>query len=112
MAQAPNTKRVTATIPVGLYEQLVYWSDKKGISINQYLYDALDHAIAWENQDYPLPTIEAARLAQLVDVVAGLQSDIENIHKVVDSGFESLLTLTKGDNYLLDPVNGPQEVES
>lgn len=102
MAQSQNTKRVTATIPTELYDQLVYWSEKKGISINQYLYDAVDHAIAWENQDYPLPTIETARLTQLVDVVSGLQSDIANIHKVVDSGFNSLLTLTKGDNYLLD----------
>ena len=62
----------------------------------------MEHAIAWENQDYPLPTIEAARLAQLVDIVGGLKADISNIHKVVDSGFNSLLTLTKGDNYLLD----------
>ena len=102
MAQAPNTTRVTATIPNEMHEQLTYWANKKGISINQYLYDALEHAIAWENQDYPLPTIEAARLAQLVDIVGGLKADISNIHKVVDSGFNSLLTLTKGDNYLLD----------
>lgn len=110
MAQAPNTKRVTATIPTELYEQLVYWADKKGISINQYLCDSLDHAIAWENQDYPLPTIEMARLAQLVDVVAGLKADIGNIHRVVDSGFNSLLTLTKGDNYLLEPTGSMPEV--
>lgn len=105
MAQAPNTTRITATVPNEMYEQLLYWSSKRGISINQYLYDALEHAIAWENQDYPLPTIEAARLVQLVDIVSGLKADINNIHKVVDSGFSSLLTLTKGDNYLLDDTD-------
>ena len=102
MAQAPNTTRVTATIPDEMHKQLLFYAAKKGISINQYLYDALEHAIAWENQDYPLSTIETARLAQLVDIVSGVKSDVENIHKVIDSGFNSLLTLTKGDNYLLD----------
>jgi hypothetical protein len=102
MAQKPNTKRVTATVSAELYDQMLFWADKKGISINQYLYDALEQAIAWENQDYPLPTIEASRLTQLVDIVAGLRADVENVNHVVSDGFRSLTTLTKGDNYLLD----------
>lgn len=102
MAQAENTKRVTATVSQELYDQMLFWSNQRGISINQYLYDALEHAIAWDNQDYPLPDIETARLAQLVDVVSGLKADINNMQMVVSSGFDSLLNLTKGDNYLLD----------
>lgn len=102
MAQKPNTTRVTATVSNELYEQMSFWANKRGISINQYLYDALEQKIAWENQDYPLPTIEANRLAQLVDIVAGLKADVENVNQVVNAGFNSLITLTKGDNYLLD----------
>ena len=102
MSQKPNTKRVTASVSEELYKQMVFWADKKGISINQYLYDALEQAIAWENQDYPLPTIELNRLEQLIDIVEGLRADVENVNQVVNAGFNSLITLTKGDHYLLD----------
>lgn len=102
MPQKLNTRRVTATISEELYKQMVFWAGKKGISINQYLYDALEQAIAWENQDYPLPTIELNRLEQLIDIVEGLRADVENVNQVVNAGFNSLITLTKGDNYLLD----------
>ena len=52
-----ETKRVTATVTMDTFMRLQYWADKKGISINQYLNDAIDMAIAYENKDYPLPTL-------------------------------------------------------
>ena len=49
-----------------------------------------------------LSTMEQARLNQLVDVVALLSSNVKNLESVVVSGFDSLVGLTRGDNYLLD----------
>lgn len=109
MGQAINTTRITATIPNDMHVQLQYWANKKGISVNQYLYEALERAIAWENQDYPLPTLEAARLNQLVELIGGLKADINNLQNMTNTGFDSLLTLTKGDNYLLDTDDGDIE---
>jgi hypothetical protein len=109
MAQAPNTTRVTATIPNETYEQLLFWSNAKGISINQYLADALDHAIAWENQDYPVDTIEMARNAQILDTVCGLTKDVENMRHVFESGMNSLLSCVKGDRYLYEQNQEEQE---
>lgn len=101
-----NTKRITATVPNDMFMKLQYWAGKKGISINQYLTEALESAIAYENQDYPLPTLEQARLNQLVDKMEAMTSAFYALRSVVTSGFDSLLTLTKGDNYLLNPEDG------
>ena len=107
MARGEDTKRVTVTVTMDTYKRLEYWADKKGISINQYLNEALDTAIAYENKDYPLPTLEQARLNQLIDVVAVLSSNIKSLEGVTITGFDSLLGLTKGDsNYLDERQNG------
>jgi predicted DNA-binding protein len=106
MAQAQNTKRVTATVTSDTFERLQYWADKKGISINQYLNEAIDDKIAWENQDYPLPTLEQARLNQLVDNISILSSNVKSLESVITSGLDSLLGLTRGDNYLLEHEDG------
>ena len=101
-----NTHRVTATITDETFARLQYWSDKHGISINQYLNEAIDKAIAYENQDYPLPTLEQARLNQLIDEMAILSSNVKSMESVIISGFDSLLGLTRGDNYLLEDEDG------
>lgn len=105
MAQS-NTHRVTATVTDDTFERLQYWAAKKDISINQYLNDAIDMAIAFENRDYPLPTLEQARLNQLIDVVAVLSSNIKSLETTTLSSLESLTGLARGDNYLLNHEDG------
>ena len=59
-----------------------------------------------ENLDYDLPTLEIARLNELVDQVAALAKNSANLERVVTTGFDSLIGLTRGDNYLLDDEDG------
>lgn len=106
MAVGAGRRRVTATIDEDTYQALSYWADRHGISVNEYLSDAIDYRIAWENRDYDLPTAEIARLNQLVDVVTSLSSNVNSLERVITSGFDSLLGLTRGDNYLLDEEDG------
>ena len=106
MAQAKGTHRVTATVTKDILEQVNYYAKKKNISINQFLNEAVEMAIAWENKDYPLPTLEQARLNQLIDQMAIMSSNVNSLEKVITSGFDSLLGLTRGDNYLLDHQDG------
>ena len=107
--QKKETKRVTVTVDADTYERMCYWADSKGISINQFLNEALERAIAWENKDYPLPTLEQARLNQLIDVVTSLSSNVRSLESITVSGFDSLLGMTRGDNYLLKPEDGELE---
>lgn len=106
MAQAEGTKRVTATVTEETYEMLCYWAKKHGISINQYLNEAIDMKIAYENKDYPLSTLEQARLNQLIDAQAAMSANLKSLEGVVISMADSLVGLVKGDNYLLEHEDG------
>ncbi|MGH3977087.1 MAG: hypothetical protein ACRDS9_27795 [Pseudonocardiaceae bacterium] len=89
-----------------LRQRLEYWSSRHGISMNEYATEAVEAAIRRENGDYDLPTLEIARLNQLVDEMRALSTNSANLERVVVRGFESLIGLTRGDNYLLDPEDG------
>ena len=98
--------RVTATIPEELYQQLSYWATQHQCSVNEYLKDAIESAIKRENGDYDLPTLEQQRLNQLIDAMTVLSSNVQSMEQIVISGFDSLLGLTRGDNYLLEDEDG------
>ncbi len=101
-----DSKRVTATVDAKTYERLQFWADQKDISINQFLNDAIDLAIDYENKRFPMSTLEMARMDQMIDCMNSLTSNVNSLEKVITSGFESLLGLTRGDNYLLDYDEG------
>ena len=106
MARRPDAKRVTCTLYDDEYERLVYWANKNNMSVNEYIKEAIELAIRHENKDYDLPALEIQRLNQLVDNIAVLSSNVKSIEEVVIHGFDSLLGLTKGDNYLLEREDG------
>lgn len=84
-----------------------YWADKRGFSsVNEYVAEAVVEKIRRENLDYDLPTLEIARLNELVDQVAALAKNSANLERVVTMGFDSLIGLTRGDSYLLDDEDG------
>lgn len=97
-------------VPVRLHkdtkERAAYWADKAGISVNEYMAEAVEEKIRRENGDYDLPTLEIARLNQLVDEMAALTTNVGNLETVTLTGFNSLMGLTRGDNYLLDDEDG------
>lgn len=53
-----------------------------------------------------LPTLEIARLNQLIDQMKSLSTNVANPEAVTINGFDSLMGLTRGDNYLLDAEDG------
>lgn len=87
-------------------QRLQYWAAKKGMSANEYAVEAIEEAVRRENGDYDLPTLEIARLNQLVDEMKALSVNSANLERVVTQGFDSLIGLTRGDNYLLDDEDG------
>ncbi|MFJ5739979.1 hypothetical protein [Streptomyces microflavus] len=88
-------------------QRAAYWADRRGFSsVNEYVAEAVVEKIRRENLDYDLPTLEIARLNELVDQVAALAKNSANLERVVTTGFDSLIGLTRGDNYLLDDEDG------
>lgn len=100
MADKHKTYRVTAVVNSDDYERIKYWAERKDMSINDYVRYALDVAIKRENKDYDLPSLEAARLNQLVDTITTLSANVAGLEHIVTTGFDSLLSLTRGENYL------------
>lgn len=105
-AKTPGIHRLTLRINEDDYQRLQYWAARRGISANDYMIEALYAQIRRENGDYDIPAAEVARLNQLVDLVTGLSSNIKSLENVTISGFDSLLGLTRGDNYLLEQEDG------
>jgi hypothetical protein len=97
-----DTKRMTVRLDSAEYETVRFWSSKIGISENDFVREAIALKIRHANGDYDLPTAEIQRLNQLIDLIGSLSSNISNLEDVTVSGFQSLISLTRGDNYLLD----------
>ncbi len=67
--------------------QATYWAEKRGYpSLNEYLAEAVAEQVRRENQDYDLPTLEIARLNELVDQITALSTNVANLEHVVTQG--------------------------
>lgn len=101
-----GTKRVSVTLDEEEFEILKFWAEKRGLTVNDYLRSAIELSIRRENKDYDLAPLEVQRLNQLIDVINVLSSNVRSLESVTVSGFESLIGLTRGDNYLLEEEDG------
>ena len=107
--QAGNERRERVFIRLSPNEKqrAEYWADRRGFSsVNEYVANAVAEQIRRENLDYDLPTLEIARLNELVDQIKALSTNSANLERVVTQGFDSLIGLTRGDSYLLDAEDG------
>lgn len=95
-------RRFTASVDSDTYERAQYWAKKQNMSLNELLRNAIDMYLAHQVKDYDLPPLEIQRLNQLVDALATLSSNVNTLEQVVVSGFDTLLSLTRGDSYLDD----------
>ncbi|MFF1880073.1 hypothetical protein ACFVVC_01225 [Pseudarthrobacter sp. NPDC058196] len=84
-----------------------YWARRRGYpSVNEYYAEAIAEKVRRENLDFDIPDLLTARINQVVDELKALSTNNANLERVVTMGFDSLLGLTRGDNYLLDEENG------
>lgn len=103
---AENAVRTHVRIPEDRVEVLKYWAARRGMSVNEYINEAIDAQIRKENGDLDVPNVLTCRVNQLVDIVTELSSNLKSLEDVTTSGFDSLLGLTRGDNYLLEHEDG------
>lgn len=106
MEQTENTTRVTVTLQDDMIMKMNYWAAKKYMSANQYLAYAIERFIKWEESDHSKPTQEIQRLNTCISAVTDLNDSVRDLQHVVDSGFDSLLSVTRGDNQLLQYDDG------
>lgn len=104
--KGPDRVRKPVRLHPDTAQRVTYWSKKRELSENEYIVLAVEEKIARENGDYELPTLEQYRMNQLIDEIRALSANSANLERVVVSGFDSLVGLTRGDSYLLDEENG------
>ena len=102
MAQKSGTHRVTATLSEEDYERSSYLAKKRDISVSDLIRDSVTFMLRFEAGDYNLGTLEVQRLNQLIDLMQAQSRNLRSLESVVVSGFDSLLGLTRGDNYLME----------
>lgn len=94
------------------FQKLKYWADKEGVSVNEFIILMLEQWVDIKNGNYELPTLEVQRLNQLIEAHSVMARDLQSLTSVVVSGFDSLLSLTRGDNYLLQDEDGELDFSS
>lgn len=99
-------KRVTSRFSETDFMHILYWAEKHDLSVSEYVHDAVLLAIAHENGDYDIPDILVQRLNQVINNQESLNSNMNAVAEMVESSMDSLLSLTRGDNYLLDDEDG------
>lgn len=104
-----GTHRLTVRLNDSDFEKLSFWAKKEGYSINEFIPVILDRYVSIANGDYQLPTLEAHRMNQLIEQMAVMSRNMQALESVVTSGFDSLLLLTRGDNYLLEQSDAEEE---
>lgn len=83
-------------------ERISYWARRHDVSANEYMVEAVLEKIARENGDYDLPTLEMARLAQLVDEQRSQTTAVSNLARIVESMASSMTLVMAGNSYLAD----------
>ena len=110
-----NVVTVRGNVSEETRERMRYWAAKQGISLNEWLGEAIELKIAHANGDYDLPTAEQHRLNQLIEVILVLSSNTKNLERTFTAGIETLLNTALGDgvgNYLAEVEKKSKELTS
>ena len=99
-------RRVTFRVTEEAYEILKYRAMRRGVSIQDYIVYALDKVIAIEMGEYEPSDILTLRVNQLLDSQVNVEKTLDSLESVVINGFKELISLTRGDNYLLEDEDG------
>ena len=76
-----------------------YWQRKKNFaSRKDFITAAIKLYIAIQNQDYDLPTMEIARINQIVETLRNQTDELHALRKAVNNGFSTILDLTNEDD--------------
>lgn len=99
-----QTHRLTLRLNTSDFTKLKYWAEREEVSLNEFVTIMLSQWIDIQNGNYELPTLEVQRLNQLVELMRVLSQNQQSLESIIINGFDSLLSLTKGDSYLLENV--------
>lgn len=103
-----DTVRLTVRVDRATHERMRFWAEKSGAgSVNAWLIEAALEKISRHNGHIPdAGNLVLNRLGQLIDLNKSMQIRLDNVEAIFNEGIDSLLTLARGDNFLMDEIDG------
>ena len=98
--------RVTVTLSADMLMKLSYWAQKHGITINQYIADAVSFSVRKNAEGYKKPTQECDRANKCCELILKTNKAVSGMNKIIISGFDTLLSVTRGYNMFLREEDG------
>ena len=102
MTIAKNKERVSFALPKELLLAIDQWAKEYGCSRTEFIILALERQVDWSNKNFDIPSAMEKRINQLIDTIIVLSENVKSLEDLTISGFDSLVNLTRGDNYLLE----------
>lgn len=102
----PDKHRMTVRCDESTYEKIKYWAEKSEVSVSDFVVEAVELKIRHLNDDYDVPTMTQARIAQLIELVSSQNQTIDNLTKVFMETMSSFMSMARGSDYLNDPEDG------
>ena len=94
--------RVTAVVNDSDYDRIKRAAEAKDMSVNDYVRYSVDLAMRFDSRMIPASSLIDARVNQIIEVVTALQQDVNNSIHSQASFQDTMLSLMRGKNYLLD----------
>lgn len=94
-------RRVTAVIDEDMFMQIKHWASEHGISVNEYIRNAVLQTIHREcNPEYDTKDLMVNRMNQLIEIVCTLSENVQSLEKTTTSGIGMMTQVMRGGNYL------------
>lgn len=98
-----GTHRLTLRLDMVDYERARFWADKGECSLKEYICEAIDEKNRRSAGEHVgESTLVTNRLGELVDQLAGLSTEVQNLTVTTVRGFDLFTNLSRGDSYLID----------
>lgn len=98
-----KTIRPSFRIDESVYVKAQYWADRAGLSVNQYMVNAVEESIARDSGAKPREvSMLTSQMNQVIDHQQELSSSVDNLYSMLSNALRSFVAMTRGDNYLID----------
>lgn len=98
-----SSDQVRIRVPRVDVERMRYWAERAELSINDYVAEAIDEKCRRDaGEEVGNSTLLINRVNELIDLMKSQTTEVGNLSLVVNRGFDSIASLSRGDNFLLD----------
>lgn len=106
-SKAKETVRPSVRLNKDTYQRVQYWADRKDITANDFIADAIEEKIARLSGD-ELAGADSelmSLLNQMIDRMGEIESSMNNFSSVQSNQTKLWTSMLRGNNYLLDDAN-------